>query len=252
MVQNAEDYTNQSDNIFIESIYKELVEYREGIASERLDGLNATAKNLGAFVQSVEDNGGYYIARYEASYGSGYNEAGSTDEEKYANAKPLSKISTGTPRTSSSTTLTEGMLWNYITQINAAKVARNMYLNNQDINGNTVGVESDLVNSYAWDTAIVYIQEMGHSNYANKEDENGTLKDTGKTGDVACNIYDMAANTQEWTTEYSTYTISSTAYPCGSRGGYYLNSTRYTAGRNRINATDSRSSISFRSTLYVK
>ncbi len=36
----------------------------------------------------------------------------------------------------------------------------------------SVGVESDLVNSYAWDTAIVYIQAMGNGNenYANKSE----------------------------------------------------------------------------------
>ena len=74
------------DEVTIESYYKELTTYREGT-----DKLNATAKNLAGFVRSVQENGGYYLARYEASYGNG---------NSVADWKPLSKISTGTPRTS--------------------------------------------------------------------------------------------------------------------------------------------------------
>ena len=230
-----------TDTVPINSYYQELTTARDGVASSGTNGLNATAKNLAAFVQSVSDNGGYYIARYEASYGSG------TSTSDY---KPLSKPSTA--KSTSSMNYASGTLWNFITQLDAAKVARNMYLNNQDINGNTVGVESDLVNSYAWDTAIVYIQEMGNTDYANKKDGNGTLKDTGKTGDVVCNIYDMAGNTEEWTTEYSTYTLSRVAHPCVLRGGYYDYSDDYTARRSNSIATNSSYYFSFRSTLYVK
>ena len=199
--------------VTIESRYQELTTYREGTPSDGLDGLNATAKNLKAFVESVADNGGYYIARYEASYGGG---------SSTADWKPLSKVSTGTPRTSSSTPLTQGMLWNYLTQLDASKISQNMYPTEDTI----VGVESDLINSYAWDTAIVFIQSMNeaNSNYANSgRDETGntSLMNTGETGDKVCNIFDMAANVGEWTTEYSTSTNSSIAYPCTYRGGNY-------------------------------
>ena len=51
-------------------------------------------------------------------------------------------------------------VWNYITQNKAADIARNMY---------SANVTSDLVNSYAWDTAIVYIEKCGtNANYANQ------------------------------------------------------------------------------------
>ncbi len=66
--ENAENYKNE---VIIESYYKELDEYRPGVASDGLDGLNATANNLKGFVDSSRTNGGYYIARYEASYASG-------------------------------------------------------------------------------------------------------------------------------------------------------------------------------------
>ena len=100
----------------------------------------------------------------------------------------------------------EGTLWNFITQPQAALVSQNMYKNDSY-------VESDLINSYAWDTAIVYIQAMGNSNYANQTDGNGTLKNTGSTEDEKCKIFDMAGNLYELTTEYSTNTTSSRAYP---------------------------------------
>ncbi len=204
-----------------------------------VNGLNAIAKNLGSFVNSVKDNAGYYLARYEASYGSG---------SSVANYKPLSKVSTGTPRTSRSTALTQGMLWNFITQIEAAKISRNMYNNDS-----SVGAESDLVNSYAWDTAIVFIQEMGNTNYANKTSVNSSLANTGTTGDEVCNIHDMASNCLEWSTEYSTYTGGGVTFPYVLRGGNYYFS-RYTTVNRGLNGTagDVYDTDSFRVILYVE
>ena len=119
-------------------------------------------------------------------------------------------------------------------------------------NDSSVGVESDLVNSYAWDTAIVFIQEMGNKNYANKASVNSSRKNTGTTGDEVCNIHDMASNCREWSTEYSTDTGSSYASPCVTRGGSYVNGYDYTAYRNISSATGKYSSYSFRLALYVK
>ena len=140
---------------------------------------------------------------------------------------------------------TAGTLWNYITQPQAALVSQNMYKNDKY-------VESDLINSYAWDTAIVYIQKMEHENYANQIDNNGTLKNTGSTGDEKCKIFDMAGNELEWTTEYSTSSISSLAAPCTYRGGNYLYSNDYTSDRSNGSATTDLRTLSFRLLLYVK
>ena len=207
-------------------------------------GTNTTAKNLKDFIEKTEANKGFYIARYEASYGSGYNSSGTTTAEKYGNAKPLSKVSTA--NNESSMDYTTGTLWNKITQGQAALVSQNMYKNDKY-------VESDLINSYAWDTAIVYIQEMENENYANaNRGTNTSLKDTGSTGDEKCKIFDMAGNTAEWTTEYSTYTTFSNALPCTGRGGNYNYSGGYTSNRGGIIATDSAYTLSFRPLLYVK
>ena len=211
-------------------------------------GTNTTAKDLKDFIEKTETNKGFYIARYEASYGSGYNSSGTDTATKFGNAKPLSKVSTANS-TSSMNYNNTGTLWNFITQPQAALVSQNMYKNDKY-------VESDLINSYAWDTAIVYIQAMGNANYANANRDttgNKSLMNTGSTGDEKCKIFDMAGNELEWTTEYSTNTSSGLAFPCTFRGGSYDNSGGYcTSLREIFSAAYVRSNISFRPLLYVK
>ena len=205
--------------------HKELAISKVGVASSGADGLNTTALNLKGFVDSVKANGGYYIARYEASYG--------TDGK--ANSKVSNTYATSTPNK-------EGQLWNNITQINAATASRNLY--------NTVN--SDLINSYAWDTAIVYVQNFsGDTDYSRQNSLNKRLANTGANSDEKCKINDMASNTWEWTTEYCPYAGSSRAYSCTYRGGYYDDSSNYTDNRYNSTATSSYSSISFRCALYM-
>ena len=85
-------------------------------------------------------------------------------------------------------------------------------------------MESDLCNSYGWDTAIIYIQAMGHSNYANANRDttgNTSKLKTGETGDEVCKIFDMAANCKEWTTEYSTDVNNDHASPSTRKVGEF-------------------------------
>ena len=229
--QSAENYTQE---VIINSYREELPTYRQGVASSDLDGLNTTALNLKGFIDSVKENGGYYIARYEASYG--------TD------GKANSKVSnTYIDSNTTLTTRTEGMLWTYITQIDAATACYNIYETSY------TNVTTDLINSYAWDTAIVYIQEFsGDITYSYQSSQNTKLTNTGVNNDEKCKINDMASNDLEWTTEYSTRINNSHAYPCTSRGGYYDNSDIYTSYRNNGNATDSNEGYTFRSILYIK
>ena len=234
LVQDAANYTDQSESVVIDSHYKELMDYTPGVPSAFKDGKNATAKDLKGFIGSASSNGGYYIGRYEASYVSG---------SSTADYKAASKISKG--YSESRMSYTPGTLWNYITQLDASKVAINTYAESKS-------VKSDLINSYAWDTAIVYIQEAGNSNYANQKSKNNSLANTGKNNDEVCKINDMASNIREWTTEYSSDTLSTNAYPCSVRGGYYLDSYYCTAYRDSYHATDSsRRIVGFRLNLYL-
>ncbi len=226
LVQKASEYTNEK---LISSCYQELEEFSEGNYVIDLNGKNRTAKDLAGFINSVKANGGYYIARYEASYG--------TDN------KPNSKASTNYNESSAPTQ--EGTLWNNITQIDAAKACDNMYDT----------VSSDLVNSYAWDTAIVFIQKYSENeNYANEHSKNTeNLANTGEredsTTDKVCNIYDMASNCYEWTTENSSYTKeNSYANPCVYRGGN--DSSNCTSTRN-YSTNSGYNGRTFRPILYI-
>ena len=175
------------------------------------------------FRKSVKDNHGYYIGRYESR-----------------------KNGTQVTVKASDT------VYNNITQPNAATVSRGMY---SDSN-----FKSDLMNSYAWDTAIVFLQKF--DNRANKASlkpyskQNSLNDDLASQGtnnlevskqDVICNVYDMASNCWEWTTE----TYSDSTYPCTLRGGNYYYSGYYTSFR--VDNVTSRSDdfISFRSLLYM-
>ena len=237
--QSAENYTQV---VAINSYYEELTTYRQGVASSGLGGLNTTSRGkkkadgtyegIRSFIDSVKVNGGYYIARYEASYG--------TD------GKANSKVSNSFTNDNSSSVKieTEGMLWNNIKQIDATTACYDIYTT----------VTTDLVNSYAWDTAIVYIQNFSDDTEYSRQDGqsiNSSLTNTGTNNDEKCKINDMAGNVWEWTTEYSTNTLSSYAYPCTDRGGYYGNSIYYTSRHYSDSATGSNENITFRPTLYI-
>ena len=225
LVQNAEDYTEET---LISSHYQELEKFREGKESSKTDGENRTAKDLAGFIKSVKENGGYYIARYEASYGK--------------DGKPNSKISTSYSDSSAPTQ--EGTLWNFITQIDAAKACDNMYDT----------VSSDLINSYAWDTAIVYIQKFSEDRDYSRQDGisiNANLANTGANKDEVCKIHDMASNCFEWTTEYSAGTYGSSAIPCVIRGGYWYDGEGNTSFRYDFSATSEDMYYTFRPTLYI-
>ena len=187
--QNAEDYTQE---VLIDTDYKELNIFREGTKSE-----NATARDLKTFIETSLANGGYYIARYEASKNTTTNKI----ESKY-----------------------DKTVLKNITQPNAAKIAREMYGEVKE--NDKLVYASDLVNSYAWDTAIIFIQTYSTgtdaSSYASKNKSTSFAK-TGINPDKYCNICDMSGNVDESTTE----TSINTSFYYVRRGGDYYNTGDY-------------------------
>ena len=179
------------------------------------------AKNITNFKNRVKANGGYYIGRYEARTTTARNDEGNA-----------------------STQITEkgtDQVYNYVTQKQAAEQAQGMYASNN--------FTSDLMNSYAWDTAITFIQNCtDKTNYANQNSLNKSFLSTGTTNDNPCNIFDMASNVPEWTTE----TSSISNMPCVGRGGYYYNSYYfYTSSRNNGYTSNSCRDFGFRPLLYL-
>ena len=183
---------------------------------------------------SVTTNGGYYIARYEASYGT--------------NGKAGSRVSIGNSETTDD--LEKGVLWNHISQTDAITACENLYVN----------TNSYLVNSYAWDTAIVYIQKCSvNTKYSREVTKNTVLKNTGTNSDEVCKINDMSGNLGEWTTEVCLWRISPSNMADGvvNRGGRFSKSDYYTAFRGEYSMTyivlesDTSESVGFRAILYI-
>ena len=209
LTATPEQYASEyQSTVTISSMYRELSTYRESKYASKMENSNATAKDLQGFITNAIENGGYYIARYEASFGSGdkissvTNGTSSAGTKAITNQKPAFKQSTSYSHSSNigTVTSTTGMLWNYIRQGDASLACQNLYAGNE-YNGQSY-VESDLVNSYAWDTAIIFIQLCSEkTDYAIKRNTS-VVGNTGTGVDIACNIYDMAGNLGEWTTEF--------------------------------------------------
>ena len=219
---------NCKQEVVISNSCKELSVFRAGNTATDSTAQNATARNLKEFISTTLSNGGYYIARFEASG------TASKITSKY-NQKVLVDI----------------------TQPNAAKLAREMYEEVKE--NNKLVYASDLVNSYAWDTAIVFIQTYSvKTDYASHNESNTTkaFTATGKNNDKYCNIFDMSGNASEWTTEYFTVSYIINSPPCVIRGGCYYNpangSGHYTSYRSGSNPTSSYSNTGLRPLLYVK
>ena len=189
---------------------------------------NMPAINIGEFTTTAENSHGYYIGRYEAR---------TTEERSYSTKDELTQI----------TVKPNDYVYNCVTQAQAAKLSQEMYIGKS--------FTSDLVNSYAWDTAIVFIQKFEDSdysiqtasNYGQGLASNGTNNIEVQYQDEVRNIWDMASNCAEWTTE----TSSCPGYPCTYRGGYFNNSIVYTSNRDYLSPTDSGPKFAFRPLLYL-
>ena len=189
---------------------------------------NTIAKSISEFKTSVTINGGYYIGRYEAR----------TTVERKSKDDDLTQITEkGTDQ-----------VYNYVKQQQAAQLAQGMYTSNN--------FTSDLMNSYAWDTATLFLQNCGtNKKYSIKNSFNSSLLQTGtnalsetKKIDKQCNVYDMASNVGEWTTETST---SHSNFPCVRMGGDYNDISDITSNRISSRTSNSNDYVGFRPLLYL-
>ena len=163
----------------------------EGTSVEDTKAMIASTYKQGRFADTedytnqVNDNGGFYIGRYEAS-----EENGSVAIKK--NKQP----------------------WNYVSQIDALEKSKEKYPDSD--------FTSTLLTGAAWDRTLCWLyetnkinEEKGKSiveivgdstswgNYNNDSDGNNGIINTGTERAFANNIYDLAGNLSEWTTEAS-------------------------------------------------
>ena len=194
--------------------------------------VNEIVAQIKAEKESVSKNGGYYIGRYEVG-----DESGTAVIK--ADKTPMASI-----------------IWS--TAYSKAKGI-----------GGGPGATTYLCSSYAWDTAINFIQNNGFPNYAKAREDSynenwidKNVKDskeniikaankaerlsTGKTT-PKCNIYDMGGNVVEFTTEV----MPSTSEPVVLHGGSY--SYIIPAGQRFDNYTSyANSDVGLRATLFLK
>ena len=239
--------TDQGVNT-IDNYYTELASSSYGNAVAKTD---VTSEN--GFIAKTNAAGGFWIGRYEARV---ENWIGDVVTSNSSNAPSWTGYTEG-----KLVEKPEAQVFNFITQNKASELSQTMYSANNYF-------ESDLINSYAWDTATLFLQEYDNrtnevkdnSNYNAKYSgqirlslglkNNGTNASsiTGANKDKICNVYDMADNCQEWTTE----TFGYSGIPCVKRGGSFLYGGCYTSLRGYNTTAYVSSDYSFRPVLYIK
>ncbi len=180
---------------------------------------------IGKFKSSASTYGGFYIGRYEQGQGNVIKK----------NVSPYVSI-----------TRDDSM-----TQAEA-------------IDNGSSFVTSELISSYAWDTALNFICQNNtytlatttSSSYANLETDQ--MYNTGMySKDNYCNIHDLLGNVAEWTTEWSDWTQIMSS-PCVLRGGdasttiRFLSSVGYAAIRDSYIVGYNDGYLGFRTQLYIK
>ena len=226
------DYNTKAikDELTLTGVTPSTEEFNNGITTDVLNEIVSQVKNE---INSVKNNGGYYIGRYEV--GKENDKAViKANQEPYANIK-----------------------WS-----EAYKQAKGI-----DVGTSAI---SYLCSSYAWDTAINFIQtHSAATNYATSmdnfngnwwdqevKDKNGnvikqakivTQLNTGLTTSFA-NIYDMGGNEAEFTTELNPNTSEAVIV----RGGHYWGGSVPAGYRWDRNSYYAVSSYGFRSTLFLK
>ncbi len=217
-----------------------------GNKTAKLEVYNAFTQKVNGKTK-VEEVGGYYIGRYEARV-ERYTEqkTSNSDNElswtRYIGGKLVEKP--------------EAQVLNCTTQNKASELCRNMYI--------STTFESDLMNSYAWDTAIVFLQTFDDRNSEAKtipysqqtslNTESDGIANTGTNNindntkeDKICNVWDIASNCYERTTE----TNYNSKDPCVLRGGRYNANYDRAHYRNYSGLPSSGEYASFRPILIV-
>ena len=188
--------------------------------------------------QSVYNNEGFYIGRYEA----GKDSNGNVVIQKGANV--YNNVTWSKNKTMNEESEVEGTESN---PDGAIELARNF-----DTDNGYTTVTSTLCYGVQWDATLTWI-DPDYTGFAKDSSGKGYYNasaptTTGSRSDYEVNkIYDLSGNVFEWTMEsyYTDYRVL--------RGGSYYNSgSDYPASnRSNVNPSYSSSSIGFRVTLYL-
>lgn len=164
--------SDQSGNQFVWIPVPTGILTRNTMLNSDFEESNSTSSEL---VNSVAKYYGFYIARFEAS--------------SYENGS-----------TKAATSMVGKIPWTNVSYVDAYQASLDMAkaFNYPD------GVKTAILNSYAWDTALEWINKTteNYSTSTSFGNYSGTILPTGQTeSDIVNNICDLAGNVREWTTE---------------------------------------------------
>lgn len=177
---------------------------------------------------SIQIYQGFYIGRYETGIANGSLESKETlqSSQEYTGWKNGTAI-----------IKKDADVWNYITRDKAKNISENFI--------NSDSVESSLITSYCWDTTIKWIDnyipdfKINNEKYGNyiqlwsstQEAQNSdftTLKTGTNENYNVKNIYDMAGNALEFTTEiYTGYNFDGNGNKIENKYPYILRGSRF-------------------------
>ena len=175
---------------------------------------------------SIKNYKGFYIARFEAG-------KEKISGENYAVSKP------------------NVVPWTQISWEGAKEASEKMFIENDYF-------QTDLVNSYAWDTICNWLRDTGinidnsveYGNYQNSPNGLNRVVETASNDRWQTNnIYDLAGNAWEYTTEESG---DHDRYHVGRGGGYSNEGDRYPISARAITGDTPNLTVAFRVVMYLK
>ena len=221
-------------------------------------------------LNSIKDNGGFYIGKYETGIDDSSIESTATTTAglrtssgdttqtavikqnkqpyTYVTCRQAETLAKGFATDGKTASLLFGIQWDLVLKFLSVKGVETSLLNNDSKTwGNYYNNTYNITNTNAW-----YSTDDG-ANWTkgayNKTSNGSTLLTTGAHTDFSKQkIYDFAGNVYEWTLEQS----SDSSYPCACRGGYYYVFGGYSPASDRFyyDTSDLNSSIGFRVALF--
>ena len=273
---SIKDFTDEEYNKIEDDLHKYALTYRNGTStSDTYSSSDAIGISSSSYTElkqkmlkSIYQNGGFYIARYEAGTDTkrtGNASSASLMPTSKANQYPLNWVTCSEAQTLASKASTNGrtgslmfgIQWDLVQKYIEAKsvaqgVAIEMIQSQLKTNSTSIGnYKSSKYN--ITNTSAQYSTNNGSTWLQAPYDKNGnnaTLLTTGSImGFAKQNIFDLAGNVWEWTLENSN--VSS--QPCVIRGGSYESSVSSEISinsRSNNTATQSYWSIGFRVTIF--
>ena len=183
---------------------------------------------------SAVNNGGFYLGRYEA--GTNHERTSATGTSDPLQIKQNSNI------------------YNWVTYSEARTLAQGMYASSN--------YTSSLTSSYAWDTALKFLEQTGNTSYltnstqgnyyntqhGGKSQTNANVLLTAGETQKVNNLYDLGGNVYEWTTEQ----YSNAEAGRVSRGGFFGFNSQDEPVIGRFSSSNTAdSAIGFRVALFI-